>query len=329
MILASDRRVLLMRTLRIDEETWTAVMDAYRTSGGDGLDGLAHAYAAVAPHAHPMPASVEARPCPVCACALAPAIACRPGPFVYGRCTACGHGALLLGARTEVYATADYFLRRDEAGVGYDGHASDRGYREEKGRRLSLRLREVVGRPHFRLLEVGSGFGFTRQAARRLGIQTEGVDPNPHAVAEALRLHGLPTHLGTLAQALARDLTGPFDVALYQFVLEHLPDPVEELALVRTTLARGGKLALLVPSMEAAEIDVFGASYRSFRPDHLHLFTRRSIALALERAGFRPMVIESGCNLHLLREFVGDVSLQQLYTEGRGPDLFVIGERTG
>ena len=150
-------------------------------------------------------------------------------------------------------------------------------------------------------------------------------------MSEAARRYGLETHHGTLGEALASPASGiaagTFDVALYQFVLEHVVDPVAELALAREALAPGGWLVLLIPSMDAAEIDAFGASYRSFRADHLHLFSRASLAAALGRAGFALRDADSHCNIHLFQDLLSPRALERLYATGRGPDLFVVARR--
>jgi len=114
---------------------------------------------------------------------------------------------------------------------------------------------------------------------------------------------------------------------LYQFVLEHVVDPARELTVARQALRPAGWLVLSVPNMEAAEIDVFGPAYRSFRGDHLHLFTRASLGAMLAEACFALHLVESGCNLHLFGEVLSPAALARLYESGRGPDLFAVARR--
>ena len=80
--------------------------------------------------------------------------------------------------------------------------------------------------------------------------------------------------------------------------------------------------------IEATELEVFGASYRSFRADHLRLFSRASLARALGAAGFAAPAVESGCNLWLLRGLLADGELERLHADGRGPDLFALSQRS-
>jgi SAM-dependent methyltransferase len=257
--------------------------------------------------------------------------------LVYGRCASCGHGLLQDGLEAASdaairarHASPDYFHTRDGEGAGYDAYAEEASYREAKGTKLVARLAARARGPLATLLEVGSGFGYTRAAAERAGVRTAGVDVNPHAGAEAKRRYGLATFHGTLEEALGAAAPaiapGGFDAVLYQFVLEHVRDPVRELGAARRALRPGGQLALLVPSMAAAEIDVFGASYRSFRGDHRHLYTRASLGATLARVGLHLSVCESHCNIHLFRDLLSPSALERLYATGRGPDLWVIAE---
>jgi hypothetical protein len=79
--------------------------------------------------------------------------------------------------------------------------------------------------------------------------------------------------------------------------------------------------------MDAREVDVFGGSYRSFRSDHLHVFSRRSLTLYLERAGFSVESLTTTCNAHLFRGFLSEAELRALYERGEGPDLTAVARR--
>jgi SAM-dependent methyltransferase len=355
--IAPDRLALIARTLRIPPDTWLAVLAAFHARRatvderapaprGDAEDAeidrclaaLAPAYRALSPHETAPLVAAPPRACAACErVAMRPLLARRSPPpdadLLYGRCVHCGHGSLL-AVPDEVHVRArhagdDYYRARDRQGVGYEDYAADADYRERKGADLIERLRRALSVR--RLLEVGSGFGYTRAAAERAGVRTAGVDVNAHAVVEATRRFGLDTFHGTLAEALASPASdiapGTFDAVLYQFVLEHVVDPAAELIHARDALAPDGWLALLVPNMDAAEIDAFGASYRSFRGDHLHLFSRASLAALFARAGFALRALDSHCNIHLFRDLMPARALDRLYAAGRGPDLFVLAQR--
>jgi len=344
-VTSPDERVaLIARTLQITPALWAGVVDDFRAAVPPAAEGetvddectrvlpvLARAFRARSPHEAAVPDGHPGATCPACgAGTVRPSLARAPGPLVYGRCAACGHGLLLTPGPdvSAPYAGARYYTHRDAAGVGYDAYATEVAYREGKGAALMARLASASGDTVRRLLEIGSGFGYARIAAQRAGVISGGVDLNPEACKEARQRYGLETFCGDLAQALVAStsgiVAGAWDAVLYQFVLEHVRDPVAELTTARAALRPGGWLALLVPNMDAVEIDVFGAGYRSLRADHLHLMTRASLEAILRRAGFRLSTVESHCNLHLLRGFLSDAALADIYARGRGPDLWVL-----
>jgi 2-polyprenyl-3-methyl-5-hydroxy-6-metoxy-1,4-benzoquinol methylase len=349
----ADHVSLVVRTLRIDEPTWRRAVETYAdrwspaaATVADRLGVLRDAYAsAVGPAG--LPADVPTPACPVCEQAtVAPAYARALDPpsaheqpdgaggstMVYGRCPTCGHGLLLAGAAADgIYNSPTYYSVQGVDGVGYAAYAAERDYRESKGDRLLQWIAARVGTRPRRMLEVGSGFGYTRSAAERLGITTLGVDLNPCAVEAAAGLYGIPTVHGTLRSALASGDVAPgaWDLVLYNFVLEHVHDPAAELRDAAAALAPDGCLALVVPSMDACEVDVFGGTYRSFRRDHPHIFSRRSLATLLARAGLSPLTVETECNAHLLRGFLTDAELRALYERGGGPDMIVLATLEG
>jgi SAM-dependent methyltransferase len=329
---------LVLRTLGVDAETWCETLDGYADNVSAGasvaerLSALAEAFRRASRGAVPLAPGATSI-CPAChAPALAPYIARRvtseQPPIIYGRCRACEHGTLLAGASSEsVYGQAEYYRSRRPDGTGYAAYAAEQRYREAKGKSLLDWIqRSVVLPPSPSLLEVGSGFGFTRRAAELCGYRTNGVDLNPFAAQAARERYGFGTVTGTLASALSRGEVQrrAWDLVLYQFVLEHMSEPGPELLRAADALAPGGHLVIVVPNMATFELSVFGGAYRSLRADHHHLFSPASAAAYLRGARLREVARKTSCNLHLLRGFLTQQELAELYGSDRGPDLFLI-----
>jgi SAM-dependent methyltransferase len=336
---SDDHVHLLLRTLGIDEETWAETLDRYADSVAAGasvaerLSALAEAFRPALRYAAPSAPGATSI-CPAChAPALAPYIARATSErplIVYGRCSACEHGALLAGASSEgVYLGPEYYRSRRSDGAGYAAYAAEQSYREAKGNSLLEWIQSSASLPAApSLLEIGSGFGFTRRAAELRGYRTKGVDLNPFAAQAAGELYGFETVTGTLASALSRGEVErrAWDVVLYQFVLEHMSEPGSELSRAAEALAPGGHLVIVVPNMATFELPVFGGAYRSLRADHYHLFSPASAAAYLRGAGLREVAHKTSCNLHLLRGFLAQEELAELYRADRGPDLFLVAQ---
>lgn len=169
------------------------------------------------------------------------------------------------------------------------------------GARALLRaaMRAVAGRPHSepeepgrgrRLLDFGCLSGDKLVEFHQRGWQVAGVDLNEKAIARArARIPSGSFHAGPLA-TLPRSET--FDVIRTDNVIEHLPDPLEILADLRTHLKDGGRLLVYVPNGDGLSLRLLGGgSVNSWIPYHLQLFSRRGLAALLRRAGFSSVRI--------------------------------------
>ncbi len=336
----NEHAALVAQTLGVDEATWGQALDRYademagrRDDVRERLAALTRAWAEVSPHAGVL-APAACPPCPACrGLDVEPRFvrqATGTASLTYACCSRCGHATLVQGgASSSIYERAAYYQTRDLGGAGYRSYEADRAYRETKGRRL---LDWVAARAERRIdsmLEVGSGFGFTQRAAVERGWRTQGVDLSPIAAEKSEGLYSLPTVEGTLRQALRSGAigAGAWDLVLYQFVLEHVRDVVEELELAAEALAPRGVIALALPSIDAVEVVVFAGSYRSFRRDHLHLFSRDSLGRLLDRAGLRLVAFTTECSIHTLRGFLPPAELERIYAAGGGPDMTVLAEK--
>ncbi|HEX7330314.1 MAG TPA: class I SAM-dependent methyltransferase [Pyrinomonadaceae bacterium] len=336
----AEHVTLVLRVLGISEKTWRCTIEKYAatwTLNCRDLDLraelLGQAYSACSA-INTKPDPTELVSCPVCRSGvICPAFARKVGTkssnLQYGCCNSCGHGLLLSQPiDAPVYSRPSYFSERRPDGVGYEGYEKERTYREAKAGRLFDWIYQVTGVCSGRLLEVGSGLGFSRKAAQDRGFVTTGVDLNPFAAERAFALYGMDTFTGTLTEARQSGaVRQDYDLVLYQFVLEHLTNPAAELREIACILAPGCRLVLMIPSMDALELKVFGGSYRSFRSDHWHIFSRQSIDLLLRAAGFTMVQMKTECSAHLLAGFYSRAELQAIYDSGRGPDMFVIARR--
>jgi SAM-dependent methyltransferase len=70
-------------------------------------------------------------------------------------------------------------------------------------------------------------------------------------------------------------------------VLEHVPDPVSILRILRTFAAPGARLYCAMPNRESFRARVHGSRWRMVRPmGHVNYYSRKSIAAAFAAAGF-------------------------------------------
>jgi SAM-dependent methyltransferase len=134
-----------------------------------------------------------------------------------------------------------------------------------------------------RLLDVGCGNGEFLARMREIGWNVVGHDLDPGAAA-ATRGQGIEVVEGPLAREAFQ---GSFDVVTLSHVIEHVHDPIGLLKICRSLLAPGGQIWIATPNIRCMSSRRFGAHWRGLEcPRHLVLFSRRSLELALRKAGF-------------------------------------------
>jgi SAM-dependent methyltransferase len=186
----------------------------------------------------------------------------------------------------------DYFKSHDSALMGYEDYERDR-YCILKTAARRLDEIEKFSPTRGRILDVGCALGFFLEEARSRGWQVDGVDISEHAAQFANERLGIAARAGMLREA-GYDPES-FDVATMWDVIEHVTDPVGELAYTASLLRPGGLLVLSTPDVGSLVARVTGPRWMGFKlaEEHLYYFSRRTISLALEKAGFDVLELTS------------------------------------
>jgi SAM-dependent methyltransferase len=177
---------------------------------------------------------------------------------------------------------------------GYDGPRAITGGRliahvaRSRAALVDREIRHLPAVPGGRLLDVGCGSGVFMAQMAALGWQTEGIDPDPAAVAHA-REAGLRVTQGTLVDLAAEEHSGTFDAVTLSHVIEHLHDPADDLRRINRLLRPGGRLWIGTPNLESLGFRRYGRDWRGLEPPrHTVLFTRASLESLLRETGFEP-----------------------------------------
>ncbi|MEE9370214.1 MAG: class I SAM-dependent methyltransferase [Sedimentisphaerales bacterium] len=147
------------------------------------------------------------------------------------------------------------------------------------------RLLRVVQkyRPKGRLLDIGTGSGILVEQAIKMGYDAEGIEPSKWLQGQAEK-HGLPVYLGTFPHP---ELRGPYDVVTVIDVIEHVCRPVSLLSSVRDVVCRDGIVIVVTPNVDSLMARILGWKWWHFRVAHIGYFNRKTLAMALDKAGFR------------------------------------------
>lgn len=200
------------------------------------------------------------------------------------RCEGCSHGFMNpqpTWAELETYYSGSYAPYDPSHG----GRAPDDQIVEKA--RTEGEFRHVKITPGMRILDVGCGAGFFLRIASRLGADVQGVEPSDIAASRA-RQSGLQVQTGTVADFVRDNPGRQFDLITANHVIEHVPDPVQTLGLMKGLLAPGGIVWIAVPNSVCWFSRKLGEQWFSLDvPLHLMQFTLKSLARTGELAGLK------------------------------------------
>jgi carbamoyl-phosphate synthase large subunit len=181
---------------------------------------------------------------------------------------------------------ADALLHAYAVGSEIPGLMEEQGIGRQYADDFIELLTDAYGTSRFDMsvLEIGCGTGYLLSRLRDQGASVVGIEPGPHGQLGAER-SGLQIVRGFFPHPA---IVGPFDLVVLYLVLEHLEDPNVLLSAIRTHLAPGGQIALVVPDAESflQEGDVSTLFH-----EHYAYFTCASLAATLRECGARGLRI--------------------------------------
>jgi SAM-dependent methyltransferase len=172
---------------------------------------------------------------------------------------------------------------------------------------LGLRRRFLLSevRAGDRALDLGCGAGTFTAMLVAAGAEAVGVDVAEAALARARAGHPeLDFRLVALDGPLPFD-DDAFDLIWASEVIEHVADTERWLREVARLMAPGGRLLLTTPNHPRAALAAGGIErYSEPFGDHLHLYTRRSLATALTELDFEQVEVLAVGGLPLLKRLL-------------------------
>lgn len=143
-----------------------------------------------------------------------------------------------------------------------------------------------------RLLDVGFGAGTFLLAAKEQSWETYGIELSPLAVEQAKKNGlGKVVHGDFLEAPFER---GYFDVIVMSELIEHVTDPHAYVQQACRLLVPGGLLYLTTPHGRGISGRLLEETWSVCSPpEHLHLFSKRSMHRCLAANGFDAIRIES------------------------------------
>jgi len=210
-------------------------------------------------------------------------IACAPCGFIH--VDPLPTAIELAGVYDEKFYAEDkpqYLTKMEQERAYWDG--SVYRYRYDAFERL-------LGKTRGSILDVGCSGGFFLRYGQERGWSVQGVEPSRQAAAYARALLGVEIFQDYFQNVSAANLAHGLDVIHMQFVLEHLPNPMEMCRKAYDLLPSGGLLCIEVPNdfnltQQILHQERGLTEYWVSIPHHLNYFNRDTLSGLLKRVGF-------------------------------------------
>jgi SAM-dependent methyltransferase len=156
-----------------------------------------------------------------------------------------------------------------------------------------------------RALDLGCGTGAFTALLAHSGADAVGADVAEAALERARRAQPELRFVRVAVEGPLPFEDHAFDLVWASEVIEHVADTARWLSDVRRVLRPGGSLLLTTPNHGRIHVLLRGLErYSEPLGDHLHLYTRRSLAQTLSEFGFAEMELRAAVGLPHLRELL-------------------------
>jgi SAM-dependent methyltransferase len=211
------------------------------------------------------------------------------------RCSECGTWRSVL--EPAINASTENLLDEDVRAVGLEQ------LRRANFRTIAARLEALRPLNGAEVLDVGCAHGWFLDTVTAHGAKAVGVEPDA-AMAAVARAGGHEVVEGMFPNVVAE--RGPFDVIVFNDVLEHIPDVDRALTSCRRLLRPGGLLSINIPSADGIAFRVGGALARigvdgpyerlwqyGLPSPHVHYFPPSALSALVAGRGFDVEAVEA------------------------------------
>ncbi len=137
-----------------------------------------------------------------------------------------------------------------------------------------------------KMLDIGCSYGFFLDEASKQGWDTYGIEINTVTGSYARDKFGKKVFVGSLEESLFE--LSSFDVITLWDVIEHTPEPVNFLKLLKKYLKPQGIICVQVPNIDSFISHLKNDKWDWLTPgDHLYFFSKETLGTILGSAGFK------------------------------------------
>lgn len=129
----------------------------------------------------------------------------------------------------------------------------------------------------FKILDIGSGYGFFLDEAKKEGYNVQGIEPNKKLAHDLINQSIKSIYYGTFEEFYKKSVNMKFDFITIIHTIEHLRDPKKIIKMACDLLSEDGVLYIETPNLDSHLFYREKQDYTFLTPpDHLWIFSRKS-----------------------------------------------------
>ncbi len=138
-------------------------------------------------------------------------------------------------------------------------------------------------------LDIGCATGMLISHMGKNGWKAKGVEICRESAEYGIKNRGVDIFIGTLEEALFPDSS--FSIIHFSHLIEHLTDPKSFMLEVHRIVKDNGYVIVTTPNIGGLQAKIFRTKWRSAIPDHLFLFSKKTLRKLVEKTGFEVMKV--------------------------------------
>ena len=146
-------------------------------------------------------------------------------------------------------------------------------------------ISNVLRKEQFSILDIGCGPGMRIRLFKDLGCYVEGLDISSDDI-DYLKSNNINAHKGTVEDVGIVDRK--YDIVSMFELIEHLPDPLKSILIIRDLLKDNALLVISVPILDSFHYRFLREDYIAVKemPRHIFIPTMKGLHLMFKKAGF-------------------------------------------
>lgn len=167
------------------------------------------------------------------------------------------------------------------------------------------------------LLDIGANDGLFMLEAKNRGFKPLGCEPNIYAAQYAKGM-GLEVINKPFEYAFNElRLKSPFKLVTLFHVLEHFPEPLKILNLIKEIISPDSWLVIEVPDIDSPVSKIYQWDGQRIAKEHLFYFDKKSLSLLLKKAGFKIVLAKrktwDGLNRPFIENLIRCPFISEIY----------------